>query len=217
MVERRQYGQFCGLASALDVLGERWTLLIVRELLIGPCRFGDLIENLPGIGPNILTDRLRMLTEEGVVESAVVANDRRGKRYQLTALGAQLGPPVLSLAHWGMRLLTEERAKTEASRAGWGFLAVQALMDAGRLPELTESYEFRVDDETFHIGIDRGTAGAGRGPAADPVLVVTTDAMTFIRIGARLLSPLDAVLGGLIKAEGDPTAILRCTALLGLG
>ncbi|GAA5179007.1 winged helix-turn-helix transcriptional regulator [Rugosimonospora acidiphila] len=216
MAERRHYGQFCGLASALDVVGERWTILILRELLIGPCRFNDIFDNLPGIGPNILTERLRMLADEGVITSEVVPNDKRGRSYRLTPLGEQLGPPILGLAHWGMGRLTEEAASTEASRAAWGFLAVQAMMDARRIPEVTESYEFRVDGEAFHISVEQGTAKAARGPAPDPVLVITTDAVTFIRIGAQLVSAFDAVISGLMKAQGDPAAVLRCTTLLGL-
>jgi DNA-binding HxlR family transcriptional regulator len=217
MVSRRHYGQFCGLASALDVIGERWTILILRELLIGPARFSDILDNLPGIGPNILAERLRMLRDEGLAAAESVPDDRRGKQYRLTPRGEDLSDPILGLARWGMRQLTDAGAQTDTSRAAWGFLAVRSMTDAGRLPDVVESYEFHVDDEAFHIDVDHGRAQAGRGPAADPVLTITTDAITFIRIGAGLLSPFDAVLSGLVKANGDPLAIQRCTTLLGLG
>jgi len=216
MADRRQYRQFCGLASALDVLGERWTLLVIRELLIGPARFNEIAANLPGVGPNILSERLQMLTGEGVVTTEEVAEDKRGRFYLLTPMGEELRQPVLDLSRWGMQLLNEERAQAEDSRAAWGFLAVQAMMDGGRVPGVTEEYEFHVDGESFHIRLDRGDVTASRGPADDPVLTVTTNAVTFIRIGAQLLTPLDAVLGGLVRAEGDVAALSRCTALLGL-
>ncbi|GAA1798458.1 winged helix-turn-helix transcriptional regulator [Luedemannella flava] len=214
--EKRQYGQFCGLASAMDLIGERWTILIVRELLIGPGRFGDMIENLPGVSPNMLADRLRFLTEQGIIEVDKVPGDARGKLYRLTPLGAQLRPAIHVLARWGMNFLTEEDATRSASRAAWGFLAVQTMIDVGKPTGVDEEYEFRVDDEVFSVTVHDGAATAHRGPAANPALVLSADAETFIRVGAKLLSPIEAVLTGKITAEGDPEAVQRCTQLLGL-
>jgi DNA-binding HxlR family transcriptional regulator len=214
--EKRQYGQFCGLASAMDLIGERWTILIVRELLIGPGRFSDLIDNLPGVSPNMLADRLRFLTEQGVIAVDRVPGDARGKLYRLTPLGTQLRPAIHGLARWGMNFLTDEDAARSASRAAWGFLAVQTMIDVGRPTGVDEEYEFHVDDEVFSITVQDGAATAHRGPAPNPVLVIRADAETFIRVGAKLLSPIEAVLTGKITAEGDPDAIQRCTQLLGL-
>src|SRR5688572_32363812 len=95
---RRNYGQYCGLASALDVVGERWTLLIIRELLLGPRRYGELLAELPGIGTNLLAERLKSLVEMGVLTKPV----SRDQGYELTELGRQLREPVLMLARWGM-------------------------------------------------------------------------------------------------------------------
>ncbi|WP_414938283.1 winged helix-turn-helix transcriptional regulator [Amycolatopsis sp. cmx-11-51] len=216
MAEKRYYGQFCGLAAALDVIGERWTLLILRELLIGPVRFNEMSENLPGIGPNLLTDRLRLLAEHGLVRTEPVPGDGRGKRYLLTGLGTSLLPSILGLAKWGMQFLTEDDAVNGASRSAWGFLAVQAMIDPAEVPEVDESYEFRVDDEVFHIAVRSGKATAARGAATDPVMVVGTTAATFIRIGARMLSPFDALVAGALEIDGDPDAVQRCTRLIGL-
>ena len=216
MADRRHYGQFCGLAAALDIIGERWTLLIVRELLIGPARFSQISENLPGIGPNLLTDRLKFLSERGLIESCPVPGDARGKQYQLTELGESLRPSLLSLARWGMKALTEEDAAFGISKAAWGFLAVQAMIDESKLPDIDESYEFRVDGEVFHIAVAKGKALTKRGPAENPALVVSTDAATFIRIGAEMLTPFDAVVSAELKIDGDPKAVVRCTRLIGL-
>ena len=216
MADKRHYGQFCGLAAALDIIGERWTLLIVRELLISPARFSQITENLPGIGPNLLTDRLKFLAERGLIESCPVPGDARGKQYRLTQLGESLRPSLLSLAKWGMKFLTEEDAAFGISRAAWGFLAVQAMIDETQLPDIDESYEFRVDGEVFHIECARGKALARRGAAEDPALVVHTDASTFIRIGAEMLTPFDAVVSSELKIDGDPKAVARCTRLIGL-
>ncbi|GGM54473.1 HxlR family transcriptional regulator [Longimycelium tulufanense] len=214
MADKRYYGQFCGLAAALDVVGERWTLLIVRELLLGPARFSEMMENLPGIGPNLLSERLRALTEQGVVTSAPVPGDGRGKQYRLTPLGEQLRGPVLNLARWGMGFLTEDTVGT--SRATWGFLAVQAMIRQSEVPEVDETYEFVVGGEIFHIAVRDGVAHARRGHGTDPVLVIDTDTDTFIRVGAELLSPFEALATGKLAISGDHEAVQRCSRLLGL-
>jgi DNA-binding HxlR family transcriptional regulator len=218
VTDKRMYGQFCGIAAALDVIGERWTLLIVRELLLGPARFNELCDNLPGLGPNLLSARLQTLSTRGVIESAAVAGDARGKLYALTDFGQGLRRPVLGLARWGMRLLGESADDSEVgvARDAWGFLAVEAMIDDGMTPEVDESYEFRVGAEVFHLRVADGQARAGRGTVTDPAIVVTTDADTFIRIGAQLLSPFEAAVTGRLSIEGDGAAVERCTRLLGL-
>jgi DNA-binding HxlR family transcriptional regulator len=216
VADKRHYGQYCGLAAALDIVGERWTLLIMRELLISPARFSQITENLPGIGPNLLTDRLRFLTERGLIESSPVPGDARGKQYRLTSLGEALRPSLLALARWGLKFVTDEDAAFGTSRAAWGFLAVQAMVDQNQLPDIDESYEFRMGGETFHLEVARGRVTARRGAADNPALVVSTDAATFIRIGADMLTPFDAVVSSELRIDGDPKAVARCTRLIGL-
>ncbi|WP_253774877.1 winged helix-turn-helix transcriptional regulator [Goodfellowiella coeruleoviolacea] len=215
MSSKRDYGQFCGLAGALNVIGERWTLLIVRELLIGPTRFTELIENLPGIGPNLLTERLRALVERGVVVQQPVPGDGRARQYALTELGEELSGPVLALARWGLRFL-DEADSSGATRAKWGFLAVQAMVREDRVPDVDEVYEFRVADQVFSISVTAGAVSFGRGPVPAPDLAVECDTDTFVRIGARLLSPLQAIAAGAVKISGSPAAAERCTRMLGL-
>lgn len=215
MTKKRDYGQFCGLASAMTVIGERWTLLVIRELLIGPTRFNELAENLPGMGPNLLAERLRYLTEAGVIEHAPVPGDGRGRIYRLTAVGEELREPVLELARWGMRFLTDADT-AGATRAAWGFLAVQAMTDRVNVPEVDEEYEFRVDEEVFTIHVAAGAVEFHRGPAAHPAIVVNSDSESFVRIGARMISPFDAIVTGAVKIEGEPDAVHRCTRLLQL-
>ncbi len=215
MHEKRHYGQFCGLAAGLDIVGERWTLLIVRELLLAPARFSEIAENLPGIGPNLLSERLRSLSDRGLIEASPVPGDGRGKRYQLTELGERLREPVLDLARWGMRFLTEQDTDG-VSRASWGFLAVQTMVRGRPVPDVCEDYEFRLAQDVFHLRLTKGRTTAARGPAAEPATVVHADATTFVRIGADLLTPFDAIVSGALRIEGDPAAIQRCTRLLGL-
>lgn len=216
MTTRRHYGQLCGLAAALDVVGERWTLLVVRELLIGPARFRDLVDSLPGVGTNLLSDRLRSLHEHGLVEQGPVTGDSRGKEYRLTPVGEALRGPVLGLARWGLGFLSAEDVETSRSKAAWGFLAVQAMVHSRPVPAGTESYEFRVDDEVFRIEVSGGTAIAGRGGAADPAIVVVTDASTFLQIGSGLLTPSAAMARGTLRIDGDARAVGRCLELMGI-
>ncbi|MER5863174.1 helix-turn-helix domain-containing protein [Kitasatospora sp. NPDC002040] len=215
---RRTYGQLCGIASALDVLGERWTLLVVRELLLGPQRFSELLANLDGIGPNLLTERLRSLAEHGVIEgvatAAATAQDGRARSYRLTELGEQLREPVLQLGHWGMALLDGD--ENRQARAHWGFLAVQTMVRGNPVPDADEEYEFRIDGLHFHIAVEAGRPTARKGPADRPAMVATSDAHTFVRIGAALITPFEAVTAGRLVLDGDPDAVVRCSRLLGL-
>ncbi|MEU7895993.1 winged helix-turn-helix transcriptional regulator [Nonomuraea sp. NPDC049152] len=212
---RRNYGQYCGLAAALDVIGERWTLLIIRELLLGPRRYSDLIAALPGVGTNLLAERLKFLTAEGVLRK--VADDQgKDRGYELTEIGGQLREPVLSLARWGLPFLDEPMPE-EVVRPHWGFLAVQAMIDDSRVPDLDEVYEFRVDDVRFHVLVRDGSAVAVEGGySGSPTVTAITDARTFMEIGSKRLSPFGAVVSGRLTLQGPPEAILRVSALLGL-
>jgi len=123
----RSYGQFCSLARALDVVGDRWTLLIVRELAARPCRFRDLTDGLPGIAANLLTNRLRMLTAEGII-----AHDDATATYRLTDRGKGLGGALKALARWGVPLMSPGRGGDE-SRAHWLALAISAIFEGAAL------------------------------------------------------------------------------------
>ena len=215
VADRRSYGQFCGFAKALDVLGDRWTLLIVRELVIAPRRFNELADNLPGIGPNLLSERLRSLTDCGVIERATVNGDARGRVYALGEVGQALREPVLQLARWGMQFLTQEPTAGE-TRAEWGFLAINSMIDQDAVPDRDECYEFHIDDEVFTVSVDSGTVTTRRGAGTDPVLQVFTDARTFLDIGAGLTTPFEAAVSGRLVMAGALSAVNRCNVLLGL-
>lgn len=211
-MRERNYRQYCGLAAALDVVGERWTLLVVRELLLGPRRYMELMAELPGIGTNLLAARLKKLCALGLVRRVGAAP---GHTYHLTARGEQLRAPALALSRWGMALLGDPAADTVV-RPHWGFLAIQAMADAGRLPEVSEEYEFRVDGAVFHLTVHKGRAAPARGAATDPAMVVVTDAITFVQVGAGLVNPAEAAADGRLAVSGDPAAMLRCATILGL-
>lgn len=219
MATRRTYHEYCAVASALDVIGDRWTLLIIRELLAGPRRYGELLADLPGLGTNLLAERLRYLLDQGVVARTTLrtrddAQHSGRAAYRLTPTGAQLRPVVVGLARWGLGY-TGESVGSNAVRPLWGFTAVEAMMDPDAVPDIDERYEFRLDGEPFHIDVHGGRATAERGAAKDPVAILHADAAAFVQIGAGWLTLVTALLTGRVTVSGDRAALLRCCALLG--
>lgn len=209
---RRRYGQYCGLATALDIIGERWTLLIIRELLAGGRRYTSLLTDLPGIGTNLLVDRLRRLTEFGLVRQGQPVAGSRGRAYELTEHGERLRQVVLDMTAWGLDYL--DSLTRENARPRWGMLAVEAVVRPERMPEHDESYEFQIDGETFHLSVLSGHPRATAGPAAHPAVVVTSEAGTLVEIAARLLDPADAARFRRLDADGATDAVSRCMRLL---
>ena len=201
MGEKRSYGQYCTVARALDVVGERWTLLLVRELSTGPKRFKDLLEGLPGIGTNLLASRLKMLEGEGILRRATLPPPAGSSVYELTGLGRELEPVIVALSRWGARLLDEPHEGDEL-RAGWAAVAMRSAL--GARGGSSGTYEFRIDGEAFHLRIRDGGEGAEarQGSAPDPDLVVEGDAGTFLAVASGRLGPEEAVESGMLRVEG---------------
>lgn len=210
---RRTYNQYCATARALDIVGERWTLLLVRELLTGPKRFGDLLASLPGIGTGLLAARLKYLQDEGLVCQVTLPAPARSAAYALTSAGADLEPAVMALARWGMTWALTQRGEGEAFRPGWAVLGMQATFDADAAAAVRAVYEFRVDDEVFHARIEDGTIESVQGPAQRPDVVVETTAEVFIELAAGRLSLADAVRGGTASVSGDQRAARKLRGL----
>ncbi|MBA2617567.1 MAG: helix-turn-helix transcriptional regulator, partial [Rubrobacter sp.] len=124
---KRSYGQHCTVARALDVVGERWTLLLVRELLTGPKRFKDLLAGLTGIGTNLLAARLKALEEHGIVRRGTLPPPAGSGVYELTELGWSLEPVVVALSRWGTRLVGDPRDGDER-RPAWAAMALRSLL-----------------------------------------------------------------------------------------
>jgi DNA-binding HxlR family transcriptional regulator len=219
MGEKRSYGQYCTVARALDVVGERWTLLLVRELSTGPKRFKDLLEGLPGIGTNLLTTRLKRLEGEGIVRRATLPPPAGSNVYELTELGRSLEPVIVALSRWGAKLLDTPREE-EDLKAGWAAVAVRSATGRGAAGGRPSTYEFRIDGEAFHVRIGDGREEARQGSAPNPDLVILGDAESFLAVASGRLSPEEAVQSGALRAEGereeDQKALLAwCQSLVG--
>lgn len=213
-MSKRSYNQYCAVARAMDILGERWTLLIVRELLPGPKRFKDLLEGLPGIGTNLLTARLKDLEGYGVVRRTTLPPPAATRVYELTDLGRSLEPVVMGLARWGLEFLGASR-REEDRQPAWAMVALRSVLKAEATAETRESYEFRVDDEVFHVRFEDGETEVRQGSAADPALVVRSDTQTLLAVAAGRAEPAEAVASGAIGMEGDRDARERCMKMLG--
>jgi DNA-binding HxlR family transcriptional regulator/putative sterol carrier protein len=207
-VQGRSYNQYCALARALDVVGERWTLLLVRELLLGPKRYGDLVTGLPGIGTNLLAGRLRALEHAGIVRRSTLPPPAGSRVYELTDLGRGLEPAVFALGRWGAHFL-EPRKESDAADPGWFFVSIRATFRPEAAADLRESYEFRIDGAPFHARVARGRAWTSQGHADDPDVVVTTDLDSFIGLLSQELSPGEAAASGRIRLDGDEAALAR--------
>src|SRR5689334_14040601 len=149
METRRNYKQFCGLARALDRVGERWTLLIVRNLLLGPRRYSDLLEGLPGITTNLLAARLREMERTGLVEKRKAPPPVRAQVYELTAAGRALEAAIMELARWGGRFLSQPDPR-DRMNIGWGLLSMKRRYTGG----LRLRAELRIGARTFELGFE---------------------------------------------------------------
>ena len=213
-MSKRSYNQYCAVARAMDIVGERWTLLIVRELLPGPKRFKDLLEGLPGIGTNLLTARLKDLEGYSVVRRTVLPPPAASRVYELTELGRSLEPVIMGLARWGLEFLGASREEEDRQPA-WAMVALRSMLKPEATGEVRESYEFRLDDEAFHVWIENGEIEVRQGTTADPYLVVRSDTQTLLAVAAGRVEPGEAVASGAIGIEGDLDARERCAKMLG--
>jgi DNA-binding HxlR family transcriptional regulator len=208
-VGRRQYQQQdCGLAVALDLLGQRWTLLIVRELVLGPLRYTDLLSRLDGIGTNLLAARLRHLEEIGVVHRTDLPPPAASTVYQLTELGRELEPALVRLAQWGQRFLPPDGAPFDARRAAF---ALRVRFHAEDAPPEPETYQYEVDSQLLYATIGAGLCRTGLGPADKdgPTAVLRTDPGTFFALLEGQLSWEEALASRKVEADGDDEAARR--------
>ena len=170
---KRYYDQFCAAACALDVIGERWALLIVRELLPGAKRFVDLEAGLPGIGTNTLATRLNELEAAGVIERRQLPAPAASAVYALTDWGRDLGPIVLAMARWGVRRLVTSTPR-HPLRASWLATALQAFFRRDAVRDVTAVVELVLPTGTLNLRLRRGNLAVAEGPVEDADLRITT-------------------------------------------
>ena len=213
----RQYRQFCPLAKALDVVGDRWTLLIVRELAERPCRYTDLRDGLPGIATNLLADRLKSLEAAGVITAETAPPPVATTLYRLAERGEALLPAADALAHWGAPLLAGAD-DTDEVRARWLVPAVRTMfadLDVGDAEPL--EVELELDDEPITLSVEGGQLHAELGTARQPDVRIATDGPTAVAIlrGQLRLDAATRQRGAQIT--GSRTARARLARLVAAG
>jgi DNA-binding HxlR family transcriptional regulator len=204
----RSYRQYCAMAKALDVIGDRWSLLVVRELLLrGACRYTDLLAGLPGIATNLLADRLRDLEAAGIIGREAATARSVTALYRLTPRGAALRPVVKALGAWGGPLLAEA-SDDDAFQSHWLVLPAEELLRDRTPGEPPVVIEVRTGDQPVVIETVGGEVRARPGTAANPDLVLSGPHRVIVRFLAGRLDRVDAQAAGL-RVDGDLGALRR--------
>lgn len=214
MATKRRYDDGCATAHALDLVGERWALLIARELLFGPKRFTDLRTGMPGASPNVLSNRLRELEEFGVVQRRKLPPPGAAWVYELTEWGRELEPVITSLGRWGGRSpsLRQDAAMSVDSL----MLALKTLFEPSRADGFAADLVLRLGEDSFRVQLSANQIWIMRGGLDHPHAVIETDPKTFNALiwGGRGLS--DAIEEGEIKLTGSRERVERFLGLFPL-
>jgi DNA-binding HxlR family transcriptional regulator len=202
-----RYAQFCPLARAAEVLGERWTLLVLRELAAGPRRFSEIKRALPGVSPSVLSERLTRLEERGMVARRELPPPTPASLYELGENGRDLIPALYELVRWGARFLHQMQPGDHFEPA-WLRLGFAAF--ARKTPTPPRAFALSIvgrEDAGFRVaGGEAGTTVSDGSEAVDATIAVTSPLVLFA-LAARQLSPADAVRSGAARVEGDIAAV----------
>jgi len=203
----RSYGQFCGLARALDVVGDRWNLLIVRELLVGPMRYGELAASLGGIATNLLADRLRSLESAGVIERQL--GERSGVVYALTPWGSELREAVEALIRWSFPLMATGPGG-DPTQARWLALALEALL-RGRAATPPAELGIEASGLLMTLRIDKDGPHVTLQPDRRPDTILEAEPAFVLGLAAGAIAYEDAQPH--LRVHGDPRVLT--TVLVG--
>jgi DNA-binding HxlR family transcriptional regulator len=214
MVPGRTYDDGCAAAHALDLVGERWALLVVRELLLGPKRFTDLRAGLPHASPNVLAQRLRGLEAAGIVRRRRLPPPAASKIYELTDWGEELEPVIIRLGRWGAR----SPSKPDDAPLGVDslILSFRTMFDPGAAEGLEATYELRIGEDRFSAEVSGGNFEVERGSVERPDATIEAGSPTLAGVVYGDLSLAEALRSGDVKVEGDQAAVERFLTLFPL-
>ena len=210
----KTYDQYCGVARALDVVGERWTLLVVRELSSGPKRYTDLLSGIPGIATDMLAARLKTLEEHEVVVRRVLPPPAASTVYELTELGQRLEPVLRELGKFGLEILGKR--KNESFRIHWLALPVRTMFRPERAGGPPLVVQFESGGEGFHATMGRGRIETANGLHDAPDVVFAGDVDTLARASKEKAIAEEAVAKGKLKMRGNKKDIVRVLEMLGI-
>jgi DNA-binding HxlR family transcriptional regulator len=206
----RSYNQYCPLAHALDLVGERWTLLIIRNLFVGPKRFSDLARGLPGLGTNILTARLKELEENGLIQSRFLAPPAASSVYELTPYGRSFQVVMVSLALWGAQSLGTPKAGQVFSIEALELMLYMMFMPAVT-SNLSGIFEIKIEGEPFNanfwVKVDDALIAVEQAAPGAPNLTLHADLTTLGLLVTGHLSYKEAVAKSLLRLDGSEAEI----------
>ncbi len=210
----RTYDDGCAAAHALDLVGERWALLVVRELLLGPKRFTDLRAGLPHASPNVLSQRLRELEGAGIVRRRKLPPPAASRVYELTDWGLDLEPVIVRLGRWGAR--SPSKPRDAALGVDSLILSFRTMFDSSAAEGLDASYELRLGEDRFRAVVADGRFEVVRGAAERPDAIIEAApvTMTALVYGDRCVD--EALQSGDLRIEGDESAVERFLGLFPL-
>jgi DNA-binding HxlR family transcriptional regulator len=204
MATHRSYNDRCGIAHALDLVGERWALLVIRELVLGPKRYTDLQADLPGISTNVLSRRLDELEHARVVRHRRLPPPAASSVYELTEWGQELEPIILQLGRWGARSPSLPR---DAHLSATSFiLSLQTYFDPHAGSGITASYELRLGEHSFHATVDHGQFHVARESAHQPDVTLEADPGTLFELIYDGRDLEEASRNGALTVQGDKSA-----------
>jgi len=215
-MKNRSYNQYCGLAYALDIVGERWTLLIVRELIAGPRRFTDLLDGLPGISTNLLSERLKELEQQGMLRRRVLPPPAASSVYELTALGQALEKTLLELGKWGSQFVPASPEGATILHVSSYALTLKTFFRPELARGLNETYELHIGTEILRVQINDGDLHVQQGEAHKADMVLHADMPSYLGLLSGEIEPNEAIAQGLIRIEGEPEALRRFLSVCGL-
>jgi DNA-binding HxlR family transcriptional regulator len=210
----RTYGEACGIPRALDRVGERWALMVVRELVLGPKRFTDLRTGLPAASPNVLSQRLRELEANGVVRKRKLPPPAASTVYELTEWGAELDQVLQALGRWGARAPLLPGEPTMSFDAH--ILSFRTLFDPARAGDFETSLELRFGEDVFHARVHEGTLDLGRGAPARADAVVEAEVGMLLGISHGRNDLEEALRLEEVRITGDESAVRRFLGLFTL-
>lgn len=212
-MNNRSYNQFCALAYALDMIGERWTLLIIREMLTGPRRFTDLTDGLPGISSNLLSQRLKSLEQQGIIHKRELPPPAGSTVYELTDVGRSLDQAALELGRWGSQFLPKSLEGIALPSLGATALAIKAFFHPEQAQAANEVYELHLGSEILQVQVQDGQLRVQQGQQLPADAVFHTEMAIFMGLFAGQIPPDEAIDNGLIQIEGNPAALKRLLKL----
>jgi len=213
-LETRWYDDACGTAHALELVGERWALLVLRELVFGPRRFGELRASLPGISANVLTQRLEGLEHAGILKRTQLPSPQKAQVYELTPWGYESEPILQVMGRWAAR--SPQHDPTLPLSPSSILMSFRTMIDVSRARAFSGTFGFRFGDETFHATLEGGNLAVRRASIDDVDVAFTTDPMTLAAVVYGGVALAEAEAAGTFAMTGNRTLARRFLSLFHL-